>query len=147
MSETKKSLGRRWVCCGQWLCQTANDITACAVSITIFQNRITAMTDSIPKLPGSSLHRCQQNKSITRDFLSSSSSIWCSLILTLGKALENHMDLLKSHRMSCLVAQTQELRNLFGADRAEEVDCAFYFQEESRDSLQNSAHHLQVPWP
>lgn len=58
MSETKESLGRRWVCCGQWLCQTANDITACAVSITIFQSGITVMTDSIPKLPGSSWHRC-----------------------------------------------------------------------------------------
>lgn len=57
------------------------------------------------------------------------------------------MDLLKSHRMSCLVAQTHELGNLCGADRAEEAGCAFYFQEESRDSLQSYAHHLQVQRP
>lgn len=57
------------------------------------------------------------------------------------------MDLLKSHRMSCLVAQIHELRNLHGGDRAKEVGCAFYSQEESRDILQSYAHHLQVQWP
>lgn len=54
------------------------------------------------------------------------------------------MDLLKSHRMSCLTAKTHELRKLGGTERAEKVGCVFYFQEEGRDTPQSYAHHRQA---